>query len=105
MELYDNSVFRIYKLFFYSDIFKMEVDFIDKSVIDKKHYLKAREISNAMHQFKQNIKRNMPEYSEVFQDCSNEKIFAIMTMVNKMLVMSEEQCIDFEKSLELIETN
>lgn len=81
----------------------MELDFMDKSIIDKRHYLKAREISNAMNAFKLEIKRKLPEFNEVFQDCTNEKIFAIMSMVNKMLLMTEEQCLEFEKTLEIEE--
>jgi len=105
MDLLTNSFFRFYKLFFYADIFRMEVDYIDKNVIEKKHLLKAREIANAMHAFKLNVKRSLPEYNEVFQDCSNEKIFSIMTMVNKMLLMTESECLEFEKSLEIEEIN
>ncbi len=107
MDLLNNSFFRFYKLFFYSDIFKMEVDFIDKSVIDKKHLSKAREISNAMNAFKLNIKREFSrkgiKYEEVFQDCSNEKIYSIMSVVNCMLILSEKQCLAFEQSIELSE--
>jgi hypothetical protein len=85
----------------------MEVDYIDKSLVDKRHLLKAREISNQMHTFKLNIKREFSakgiKYDEVFEDLSNEKIFAIMSVVNSMLLMSESDCLEFEKSLEIEE--
>ncbi len=107
MDLLTNSFFRFYKLFFYADIFKMEVDYIDKSLVDKRHLLKAREISNQMHTFKLNIKREFSakgiKYDEVFEDLSNEKIFAIMSVVNSMLLMSESDCLEFERSLEIEE--
>jgi hypothetical protein len=87
----------------------MEVDYIDKNVIDKKHLSKAREISNAMNSFKLNIKRDFAakgiKYDEVFPDLSNEKIFVIMSVVNSMLLMSESDCLEFEKSLEIEEIN
>lgn len=95
------SIFRLYKLIFYSTIFKMEVDFIDKTQIEKPIYLKAREISNAMHSFQLEIKRRNKAFNEIFEDTSNEKIFAMMSVINKMLMMTESQCLEFEKELEL----
>jgi hypothetical protein len=87
----------------------MEVDYIDKNLVDKRHLLKAREISNQMHTFKLNIKREFAakgiKYDEVFEDLSNEKIFAIMSVVNSMLLMSESDCLEFERSLEIEEKN
>jgi hypothetical protein len=83
----------------------MEVDYIDKSLVDKRHLLKAREISNQINAFKLNIKREFSakgiKYDEVFEDLSNEKIFAIMSVVNKLLLASEEQCLQFEKDIEI----
>jgi hypothetical protein len=85
----------------------MELKYIDKSLIDKRHLLKAREISNQMHTFKLNIKREFAakgiKYDEVFEDLSNEKIFAIMSVVNSMLLLNESQCLEFERSLEIEE--
>lgn len=109
MDLPNNSFFRFYKIFFYCDIFKMEVDYIDKNIIDKKHLSKAREISNQMNAFKLNLKRDFAakgiKYDEVFEDLSNEKIFACMSVFNKMLLMTEEECLEFEKSIEIEEIN
>jgi hypothetical protein len=87
----------------------MEVDYIDKNLVDKRHLLKAREISNQINAFKLNIKREFSakgiKYDEVFEDLSNEKIFAIMSVVNSMLLLNESQCLEFEKSLEIEEKN
>jgi hypothetical protein len=87
----------------------MEVDYIDKNLVDKRHLLKAREISNQINAFKLNIKREFAakgiKYDEVFEDLSNEKIFAIMSVVNSMLLLNESQCLEFEKSLEIEEKN
>jgi hypothetical protein len=87
----------------------MEVDYIDKNLVDKRHLLKAREISNQINAFKLNIKREFAakgiKYDEVFEDLSNEKIFAIMSVVNSMLLMSESDCLEFEISLEIEEKN
>jgi hypothetical protein len=87
----------------------MEVDYIDKNLVDKRHLLKAREISNQINAFKLNIKREFSakgiKYDEVFEDLSNEKIFAIMSVVNSMLLMSESDCLEFERSLEIEEKN
>jgi hypothetical protein len=85
----------------------MELKYIDKSLIDKRHLSKAREISNQINAFKLNIKREFSakgiKYDEVFEDLSNEKIFAIMSVVNSMLLMSESDCLEFERSLEIEE--
>jgi hypothetical protein len=87
----------------------MEVDYIDKNLVDKRHLLKAREISNQINAFKLNIKREFSakgiKYDEVFEDLSNEKIFAIMSVVNSMLLLDENQCLEFERSLEIEEKN
>jgi hypothetical protein len=87
----------------------MELKYIDKNLIDKRHLSKAREISNAMNAFKLNIKRDFAakgiKYNEVFPDLSNEKIFACMSVFNKMLLMTESECLEFEKSLEIEEIN
>ena len=109
MDLLTNSFFRFYKIFFYHSIIDMELKYIDKSLIDKRHLSKARDISNAMNSFKLNIKREFAskgiKYDEVFEDLSNEKIFAIMSVVNSMLLMSESDCLEFERSLEIEEKN
>jgi hypothetical protein len=87
----------------------MEVDYIDKNLVDKRHLLKAREISNQINAFKLNIKREFSakgiKYDEVFEDLSNEKIFSIMSVVNSMLLLNESQCLEFERSLEIEEKN
>jgi hypothetical protein len=109
LEIFNNPFFRFYKIFFYFDIVKMELEYINKNLIDKKHLLKAKEISSQMHAFKLNIKREFSakgiKYDEVFEDLSNEKIFAIMSVVNSMLLLDENQCLEFEKSLEIEEKN
>jgi len=93
MDLLTNSFFRFYKIFFYHSIIDMELKYIDKSLIDNRHLSKREFTAKGI------------KYDEVFEDLSNEKIFAIMSVVNSMLLLNESQCLEFERSLEIEEKN
>lgn len=97
----DNESLRIYKIFHLLEMLRMEVSFIDKNKIDRAVYDKLNQLRNQAHVCNLEIKRRTPEYNEIFQDLSNEKIFAMMTVLYKMALLTEQQALEFEKSLEI----
>lgn len=99
----DNEALRIYKIFHLLEMLKYEIEFVDKTKIDRNVWEKLNAIRNQSNVLKLEIKRRTPFFNEIFEDLSNEKIFAIMSVFYKMILMSESQCIEFENSLELEE--
>jgi len=101
----DNEALRIFKIFYLLEMLKYEIEFIDKGKINRSIWDKLNVLRNVANMIKSSIRRQTPEFNDIFEDLSNEKIFAIMTVVYKMILLTESQAIDFEKSLEVIEEN
>lgn len=101
----DNEALRIFKIFYLLEMLKYEIEFIDKRKINRSIWDKLNVLRNQSNMIKSDIKRQTPDFNEIFEDLSNEKIFAIMTVVYKMILLSESQAIEFEKSLEVVEEN
>ena len=99
----DNEALRIFKIFYLLEMLKYEIEFIDKSKINRSIWDKLSVLRNQSNMIKSDIKRQTPDFNDIFEDLSNEKIFAIMTVVYKMILLSESQAIEFEKSLEIEE--
>ena len=101
----DNEALRIFKIFYLLEMLKYEIEFIDKGKINRSIWDKLNVLRNVANMIKSSSRRQTPEFNDIFEDLSNEKIFAIMTVVYKMILLTESQAIDFEKSLEVIEEN
>ena len=99
----DNEALRIFKIFYLLEMLKYEIEFIDKGKINRSIWDKLSVLRNQSNMIKSDIKRQTPDFNDIFEDLSNEKIFAIMTVVYKMILLSESQAIEFEKSLEIEE--
>jgi len=99
----DNEALRIFKIFYLLEMLKYEIEFIDKRKINRSIWDKLNVLRNLANMIKSNIRRQTPDFDDIFEDLSNEKIFAIMTVVYKMILLTESQAIDFEKSLEIEE--
>ena len=99
----DNEALRIFKIFYLLEMLKYEIEFIDKGKINRAIWDKLSVLRNQSNMIKSDIKRQTPDFNDIFEDLSNEKIFAIMTVVYKMILLSESQAIEFEKSLEIEE--
>jgi hypothetical protein len=96
---------RLYRITHYLEMLKYEVEFTNKVNIDRSVWDKLNAIRNQANVLKLDIKRRTPDYNTIFEDLSNEKIFTMISVMYKMILMSETQCLDFEKSLEVEEIN
>ena len=96
---------RLYRITHYLEMLKYEVEFTNKVNIDRSVWDKLNAIRNQANVLKLDIKRRTPDYNEIFEDLSNEKIFTMISVMYKMILMSETQCLEFEKSLEVEEIN
>lgn len=96
---------RLYRITHYLEMLKYEVEFTNKANIDRSVWDKLNAIRNQANVLKLDIKRRTPDYNSIFEDLSNEKIFTMISVMYKMILMSETQCLEFEKSLEVEEIN
>jgi hypothetical protein len=101
----NNEALRIFKIFYLLEMLKYEIEFIDKTKINRSIWDKLNAIRNQSNMLKLDIKRQAPEFNEIFDDLSNEKIFAMMSVFYKMILLTEQQALDFEESLEVMEIN
>ena len=101
----NNESLRIFKIFYLLEMLKYEIEFIDKTKINRSIWDKLNAIRNQSNMLKLDIKRQTPEFNEIFDDLSNEKIFAMMSVFYKMILLTEQQALDFEESLEVMEIN
>jgi len=98
---------RALKLFYYATLFREEFKFVDKDFINPEVYRQMSLVNNSMHLLRQKTYQiNSKSTSKVNLamadlDVSNEKIYAIMSVLNKLMVMSEAQCLELEKAIEL----
>jgi hypothetical protein len=98
---------RALKLFYYATLFREEFKFVDKDFISPEIYRQMSLVNNSMHLLRQKTYQiNSKSTSKVNLamadlDVSNEKIYAIMSVLNKLMVMSEAQCLELEKAIEL----
>jgi len=101
----NEDALRLYRITHYLEMLKYEVEFINKANIDRSVWDKLNAIRNQANVLKLDIKRRTPDYNAIFEDLSNEKIFTMISVMYKMILMTESQCLDFEKSLEVEEIN
>jgi hypothetical protein len=101
----NNEALRIFKIFYLLEMLKYEIEFIDKTKISRSIWDKLNGIRNQSNMLKLDIKRQTPEFNEIFEDLSNEKIFAMISVFYKMILLTEQQALDFEESLEVMEIN
>jgi|LakMenEpi03Aug12_release.lakeMendotaPanAssembly.Ray.scaffolds.fasta_scaffold1433074_2 hypothetical protein len=100
---------RALKLFYYATLFREEFKFIDKDFINPEIYRQMSLVNNGMHLLRQKTYQiNSKSTSKVNLaiqdlDVSNEKIWAIMSCMNKLMLMSEEDCLRLESMIELDE--
>lgn len=101
----NEDALRLYKTTHYLEMLRYEIEFTNKANIDRSVWDKLNAIRNQANILKLEIKRRTPQYNEIFEDLSNEKIFTMVSVMYKMILMTEAQCLEFEKSLEVIEIN
>lgn len=101
----NEDILRLYKITHYLEMLRYEIEFTNKANIDRSVWDKLNAIRNQANILKLDIKRRTPNYNEIFEDLSNEKIFTMISVMYKMILMSESQCLEFEKSLEVEEKN
>ena len=101
MTALEKNTIRVVKVKYLLELLKYEIDFIDKDLTDKEFYRQLNEIRTRSHALKLHLKRKQINYNEVFEDFSNDKIFAIMTVLEKMFYLTESQAQEFENSLEI----
>ena len=101
----NNEALRIFKIFYLLEMLKYEIEFIDKAKISRSIWDKLNGIRNQSNMLKLDIKRQTPEFNQIFEDLSNEKIFAMISVFYKMILLTEQQALDFEESLEVMEIN
>jgi hypothetical protein len=100
---------RALKLFYYATLYREEFKFLDKDFVNPEIYRQMSLVNNGMHLLRQKTYQiNSKSTSKVNLamadlDVSNEKIYAIMTVLSKMMVMDEAQCLQLESFIEIEE--
>jgi hypothetical protein len=94
---------RIYKIVHYLSMTNLEIESINRSNIDPTIYNTIGSIYNRNRRLVKELKEKTKDFDNIFDSISNEKIFAMMSVMNKMMLMDEEQCIKFESFIEIEE--
>jgi hypothetical protein len=108
-EFANTSHARILKLLVYSRLFNLEFEFVDKKLINPDLYKQALSVKQSNHLLNLKLKQINKGRMDVLKDAlndyetSNEKLYCIMSVVNKMLLLNEAQCLELEKAIELDE--
>ncbi len=108
-EFANTSHARILKLLVYSRLFNLEFEFVDKKLINPDLYKQALSVKQSNHllnlKLKQINKGRLDFLKDSLKDyeTSNEKLYCIMSVINKMLLLDENQCLELEKAIELEE--
>ena len=95
--------YRIYKIVHYLEMVNMEIESTNRNNIDIIVYNALESVYKRNKRFIKELKQRIPDFNEIFEDITNEKIFAMMTIIQKMTLLTEEQALEFEKSLEIEE--
>lgn len=99
-----NNEYVTYRLAYWLKMANIDINFMGNtynSIILRK----AKNVSNSIKIYEEEIKFRLPNYNEIFQDFSTEKIYAIQSVLEKMFHMDEGQCLKLEEDLEMIEQN
>lgn len=101
----DTDIFRIYQIMHLSEALRQQLNFVNKNTIDKDVYAKCKEMSNLSHTLGLTVKRKLThkglKFQDIFPDITNEKIFVLLTIVEKFALLSEQDALEFEKHLEI----
>ena len=97
----NKDALRIYKIIHYLSMTNLEIESINRSNIDPIIYNTIGSVYNRNTRLAKELKDKTKEFDTIFESISNEKIFAMMSIMNKMMLMNEEQCIEFENFIEL----
>lgn len=93
--------YRLYKIVHYLTMTNLEIESINKNRIDPIIYNTIGSVYNRNQRLIKELKSKINNFDSIFEDISNEKIFCMMTMIDKMILLSELQALEFEQSLEI----
>jgi hypothetical protein len=94
---------RIYKIVHYLSMTNLEIESINRSNIDPTIYNTIGSIYNRNRRLVKELKEKTKDFDNIFDSISNEKIFAMMSVMNKMMLLSEKQAVEFETFIEVKE--
>ena len=94
---------RIYKIVHYLSMTNLEIESINSSNIDPTIYNTIGSIYNRNRRLVKELKEKTKDFDNIFDSISNEKIFAMMSVMNKMMLLSEKQAVEFETFIEVKE--
>ena len=94
---------RLYKIVHYISMTNLEIESINRSNINPIIYNTIGSVYNRNKRMIKELKEKTKDFDSIFDSLSNEKIYAMMSVMNKMMLLSEQQAVEFESFLELKE--
>jgi flagellar capping protein FliD len=94
---------RLYKIVHYLSMTNLEIESINRSNINPIIYNTIGSVYNRNKRMIKELKEKTKDFDSIFDSLSNEKIYAMMSVMNKMMLLSEQQAVEFESFLELKE--
>ena len=99
----NKDALRLYKIVHYLSMTNLEIESINRSNINPLIYNTIGSVYNRNKRMVKELKEKTKDFDSIFDSLSNEKIFAMMSVMNKMMLLSEQQAVEFESFLELKE--
>lgn len=94
---------RLYKIVHYLSMTNLEIESINRSNINPIIYNTIGSVYNRNKRMIKELKEKTKDFDNIFDSLSNEKIFAMMSVMNKMMLLTEQQAVEFESFIELKE--
>ena len=99
----NKDALRLYKIVHYLSMTNLEIESINRSNINPVIYNTIGSVYNRNKRMIKELKEKTKDFDSIFDSLSNEKIYAMMSVMNKMMLLSEQQAVEFESFLELKE--
>lgn len=93
---------RYYMIIYYLECAALQMESLDPKTINYSIYEKTLNCYKKINQLKTELNnKSNGNFYNIFEALSNDKIFAMMTIQQRMMFMSEEQCLELEKMIQI----
>lgn len=93
---------RYYKIIYMLEAAKLEMEFLNSKDINFSIYDKTISVYKKINQLKAELNnKSNGNYDKIFESVSNEKIYCMLSVIQKMIFLTEEQALALEKMIQL----
>lgn len=96
----EQEMLRVFKIVYLLEAVKLEMEHLNPKYVKHDVYSRIHNIYKKITQFKAEINKNV-NYDDIFDGVSNDKIHAMLTVMEKIIFLSEEQALKVEDMIQL----